>query len=165
MRRKRSWSWGTPIVPREPSISPACAHPVVPSSMVCSWWSGAGSNRRPSAFQVKHAKRYADCKKKWTSPTSETALGGKCKIHASKGRYVLSTNQDSVPAPEGAQHTVPGGSPEESPFDCRAVRSHRTSSACLWVKRLATTGSSTALGRTRFPTALGQWASGRGAHA
>src|SRR5258708_35226680 len=40
-------------------------------------WSGAGSNRRPSAFQVNNAKRYADLQKR-TSLTSETALGGRC---------------------------------------------------------------------------------------
>jgi hypothetical protein len=28
------------------------------------WWSGAGSNRRPSALQVNHAKRYADLRKR-----------------------------------------------------------------------------------------------------
>jgi hypothetical protein len=46
-------------------------------------WSGAGSNRRPSAFQVNHAKRCADLQKR-TSPPSETALGGRCKIHANR---------------------------------------------------------------------------------
>jgi hypothetical protein len=39
-------------------------------------WSGAGSNRRPSAFQVNRAKRYADLQKR-TSLTSEIALGGR----------------------------------------------------------------------------------------
>ena len=46
-------------------------------------WSGAGSNRRPSAFQVNRAKRYADLRKR-TSPTSETALGGRCTLYASR---------------------------------------------------------------------------------
>jgi hypothetical protein len=56
-------------------------------------WSGAGSNRRPSAFQVNHAKRCADLRKR-TSLTSETALGGRCKIHASRTQYAPSTGQD-----------------------------------------------------------------------
>ena len=60
-------------------------------------WSGAGTNRRPSAFQVNHAKRYADLQKR-TSPTSETALGGRCKIHASRTQCTPSTRQDSDPA-------------------------------------------------------------------
>src|ERR1700759_4442163 len=38
-----------------------------------SLWSGAGSNRRPSAFQVNRAKRCADLRKR-TSLTSGTAL-------------------------------------------------------------------------------------------
>jgi hypothetical protein len=59
-------------------------------------WSGAGSNRRPSAFQVNHAKRCADLQKR-TSLTSETALGGRCKFHASKARYTPSTRQGSDP--------------------------------------------------------------------
>jgi hypothetical protein len=58
-------------------------------------WSGAGSNRRPSAFQVNRAKRCADLRKR-TSPTSETAQGGRCKIHASNVCYSLSTRQDSA---------------------------------------------------------------------
>jgi hypothetical protein len=49
-------------------------------------WSGAGSNRRPSAFQVNHAKRYANLQKR-TSPTSETALGGRCTTHANRTRH------------------------------------------------------------------------------
>jgi hypothetical protein len=53
-------------------------------------WSGAGSNRRPSAFQVKHAERYANLQKP-TSPTSETALGGRCEIYANSVRDALST--------------------------------------------------------------------------
>ena len=57
-------------------------------------WSGAGSNCRPSAFQVNYAKRYADLQKR-TSPTSDTALGGRCKIYASRGRHALSIRQDS----------------------------------------------------------------------
>jgi hypothetical protein len=43
------------------------------------WWSGTGSNCRPSAFQVNRAKRYADQQKR-TSLTSETALGGRCEV-------------------------------------------------------------------------------------
>jgi hypothetical protein len=58
-----------------------------------SGWSGAGSNRRPSAFQVNRAKRCADLQKR-TSPTSETALGGRCKVHASRGRHALSIRRD-----------------------------------------------------------------------
>jgi len=46
-------------------------------------WSGAGSNRRPSAFQFNSAKRCADLQKRW-SLTSETALGGRCKIYATR---------------------------------------------------------------------------------
>jgi hypothetical protein len=61
-------------------------------------WSGAGSNRRPSAFQVNRAKRYADLRKR-TSPTSETALGGRCTIHASKTGHAPSTSC-TAPLPE-----------------------------------------------------------------
>ena len=47
------------------------------------WWSGAGSIRRPSAFQVNRAKCCADLQKRM-SLTSGTALGGRCaEIHAS----------------------------------------------------------------------------------
>ena len=42
-------------------------------------WSGAGSNRRPSAFQVNRAKRCADLRKRM-SLTSGTALGGRCSV-------------------------------------------------------------------------------------
>jgi hypothetical protein len=59
-------------------------------------WSGTGSNCRPSAFQVNRAKRYADLQKR-TSLTSETALGGRCKIYASRIRCTPSTRQDSDP--------------------------------------------------------------------
>src|SRR6185437_3082020 len=59
-------------------------------------WPGAGSNRRPSAFQVNRAKRYADLRKR-TSPTSETALGGRCEIHASRHQ---------VPRPSGSTATI-----------------------------------------------------------
>jgi hypothetical protein len=52
-------------------------------SLVVAVWSGAGSNRRPSAFQVNHAKRYADLEKR-TSLTSGTALGGRCSNDASR---------------------------------------------------------------------------------
>ena len=37
-------------------------------------------------FQVNRAKRYADLQKR-TSLTSETALGGRCSIHASRTQY------------------------------------------------------------------------------
>jgi DNA-binding NarL/FixJ family response regulator len=59
-------------------------------------WSGTGSNCRPSAFQVNRAKRCADLRKRW-SLTSGTALGGRCKIHASRTRYTPSTRQGSYP--------------------------------------------------------------------
>jgi hypothetical protein len=59
-------------------------------------WSGAGSNCRPSAFQVNRAKRCADLRKRM-SLTSGTALSGRCKIHASRTRYTPSTRQDSDP--------------------------------------------------------------------
>jgi hypothetical protein len=55
-----------------------------------SGWSGAGSNRRPSAFQVNRAKRCADLEKR-TSLTSGTALGGRCETHANSARQALST--------------------------------------------------------------------------
>jgi hypothetical protein len=58
-------------------------------------WSGAGSNRRPSAFQVNRAKRCADLQKR-TSLTSGTALGGRCEIDASRVRHTPSTRQYSV---------------------------------------------------------------------
>ena len=48
-------------------------------------WSGTGSNCRPSAFQVNRVMRCADLRKR-TSPTSETALGGRCYTHGSRGR-------------------------------------------------------------------------------
>ena len=48
-------------------------------------WSGAGSNRRPSAFQVNCTKRCADLRKR-TSLTSGTALGGRCEVHVSRVR-------------------------------------------------------------------------------
>jgi hypothetical protein len=57
-------------------------------------WSGAGSNRRPSAFQVNRAERRAGLRKR-TSLTSGIALGGKCDVHASRGRYARSTTQYS----------------------------------------------------------------------
>ena len=47
------------------------------------WRSGAGSNRRPSAFQVNDAKRCANLRKRM-SPASGTALGGRCRIDASR---------------------------------------------------------------------------------
>jgi hypothetical protein len=57
-------------------------------------WSGAGSNRRPSAFQVNRAKRCTDLRN-WTSLTSETELGGRCEIHANRIRYTPSARLDS----------------------------------------------------------------------
>ena len=71
---------------------PSSAFPLVRGDM----WSGAGSNRRPSAFQVNRAKRCTDLRKR-TSLTSGTALGGRCKIYASRTRYTPSTRQDSAP--------------------------------------------------------------------
>jgi hypothetical protein len=58
-------------------------------------WSGAGSNRRPSAFQVNRAKRCADLRKR-TSLTSGTALGGRCTTHASRApeQYAGSERDD-----------------------------------------------------------------------
>ena len=53
-------------------------------------WSGAGSNRRPSAFQVNRAKRCTDLQKR-TPPTSRTALGGRCVIHASRQQLPRTT--------------------------------------------------------------------------
>ena len=60
------------------------------------WWSGAGSNCRPSAFQLNRAERCADLQKR-TSLTSETALSGRCNVHASRTRCTPSTRQDSDP--------------------------------------------------------------------
>src|SRR5215831_15983076 len=50
-------------------------------------------------FQVNSAKRYADLQKR-TSPTSETALGGRCDIHASSGRYAprMATSPHGLPS-------------------------------------------------------------------
>jgi len=59
-------------------------------------WSGAGSNRRPSAFQVNRAKRCTDLRKRM-SLTSGTTLGGRCSINASRTQYTPSTRQDSAP--------------------------------------------------------------------
>jgi hypothetical protein len=68
-------------------------------------WSGAGSNRRPSAFQVNRAKRCADLRKR-TSLTSGTALGGRCNFYASRAGFALSTRHDGsskgVVTPESA---------------------------------------------------------------
>jgi hypothetical protein len=55
-------------------------------------WSGAGSNRRPSAFQVNRAERCADLRKR-TSLTSGTALGRRYEIHGSMARYTPSARQ------------------------------------------------------------------------
>src|SRR5579859_4957276 len=63
---------------------PTSVFPLVRGDM----WSGTGSNCRPSAFQVNRAKRYADLRKR-TSPTSETALGGRCNMHASRAMAKL----------------------------------------------------------------------------
>ena len=59
-------------------------------------WSGAGSNCRPSAFQVNRAKRCANLQKR-TSLTSGTALGGRCNVHASRTQNTPSTRQDNDP--------------------------------------------------------------------
>src|ERR1700730_10890191 len=76
----------------EPSADPVPldAFPLVRERL----WSGAGSNRRPSAFQVNRAKRCADLRKR-TSLTSGTTLGGSCVINASRTQYPPSTRQDS----------------------------------------------------------------------
>jgi hypothetical protein len=50
------------------------------------------STCRPSAFQVKHAERYADLRKR-TSLRSETALGGRCEIYGSSALRSLHTRQ------------------------------------------------------------------------
>jgi hypothetical protein len=60
-------------------------------------WSGTGSNRRPSAFQVNRAERCADLQKRM-SLTSETALGGRCKIYG---------NRTNTPRPSGWTATTP----------------------------------------------------------
>ena len=65
-------------------------------SLLCEVWSGAGSNRRPSAFQVNRAKRYADLRKR-TSLTSETALGGRCEIYASRVQYLVEVKRRRTP--------------------------------------------------------------------
>jgi hypothetical protein len=59
-------------------------------------FSGHRDRHGEKAFQVNSAKRYADLQKR-TSPTSETALGGRCKIHASRTRFALSTRQGNHP--------------------------------------------------------------------
>ena len=59
-------------------------------------WSGTGSNCRPSAFQVNRAKRYADLRKR-TSLTSETALGGRCEIYASRVQYLVEVKRRRTP--------------------------------------------------------------------
>jgi hypothetical protein len=59
-------------------------------------WSGAGSNRRPSAFQVNRAERCADLRKR-TSLTSGTALGGRCDIYASRVQYLVEVKRRRTP--------------------------------------------------------------------
>src|SRR3984893_944204 len=83
----------------EPSADPVPldAFPLVRERL----WSGAGSNRRPSAFQVNRAKRCADLRKR-TSLTSGTALGGRCNVHANRVRYAMSTRQ-TAPNPSHVQ--------------------------------------------------------------
>ena len=83
-------------------------------SLVVAVWSGAGSNRRPSAFQVNHAKRYADLQKR-TSLTSGTALGGRCKIHASTVRYVLSSGVAAILLKPRAEDCPEAGHYHRSP--------------------------------------------------
>ena len=76
------------------------------SSSVCAgqrWWSGAGSNRRPSAFQVNRAKRCADLGKR-TSMTSRITLGGRCGIDVSRAQYTPSTRQDIDPTEYHRDH-------------------------------------------------------------
>ncbi len=79
-------------------------------------WSGAGSNRRPSAFQVNRAERCADLRKR-TSLTSGTALGGRCKIHASRTQYTRPPGKTATPPESRAEVGVRGPS--------------RTNRACL----------------------------------
>lgn len=55
-----------------------------------------GVERRPSAFQDNRAKRYADLRKR-TSLTSETALGGRCEIYASKVQYLVEVKRRRTP--------------------------------------------------------------------
>jgi hypothetical protein len=55
--------------------------------------------------------RYADLQKR-TSLTSETALGGRCNIHASKTQYTPSTRQDSDPAQAMGKGLVSKGQAE-----------------------------------------------------
>jgi hypothetical protein len=65
-------------------------------------WSGAGSNRRPSAFQVNRAKRCAGLGKR-ISLTRGTALGGRCEIHANRIRCTrgcLTWETSSIPSGE-----------------------------------------------------------------
>jgi hypothetical protein len=79
------------------------------SSLLPDVWSGAGSNRRPSAFQVNRAKRCADLRKR-TSLTSGTALGGRCRIHASRVRHALFVRQAGrllPPARRWREHLIP----------------------------------------------------------
>jgi hypothetical protein len=64
---------------------------------------GAGSNRRPSAFQVNRAQRCADLRKR-TSLTSGTALGGRCNLDASRTHYTPSTRQDNNPTQDQRDH-------------------------------------------------------------
>jgi hypothetical protein len=75
-----------------------CAHRAGGAPSSATWrfrrsatmWSGAGSNRRPSAFQVNRAKRYADLQQRM-SLTSGTALGGRCNLNASRTPIFLFT--------------------------------------------------------------------------
>ena len=74
-------------------------------------WTGPSSRRgtaRTSVFQVNRPERYADLQKR-TSLTSETALGGRCRILANTGKSIkpgLPIRVASGRPPEWACHAV-----------------------------------------------------------
>ena len=78
-------------------------------------WSGAGSNCRPSAFQVNRAERCADLQKRM-SLTSGTALCGRCKIHASRTQNTPSIRHG------GDATAVKTSSSPSLPVDRNAIR-------------------------------------------
>ena len=79
----------------------------------CEMWSGAGSNRRPSAFQVNRAKRCADLRKR-TPPTSGTALGGRCEIHATRLNTLRPPGKAATPPRPWAKGLCPRIKPKQS---------------------------------------------------
>jgi hypothetical protein len=120
------------------------AHPI-PSGGVSAGqgglWSGTGSNCRPSAFQVNCAERCADLRKR-TSLTSETALGGRCNVHASRTRCTRPPG--GIATPPRTTATVVGVI-MRPPSRCAAVareicsptsghRPHSRKPATLWGK-------------------------------